>query len=425
MKLIDVALKDLSRSFRSAMFLVFGFALPVLTSALFYFAFSGLATGGGFDLPVTQVQVANLDKGQAGFSGGELLTSILKNAMPDLVQVTQATDPATARSAVDRQNAAVVVIIPSGFTAAIMNPGGRAAVELYQDPTLTIGPAIVKGLVSQIVDGMAGSKIAAVAAHDQMAAQGMVVDAVTLQTIATQYANWAAGLSRDQSSAPHPLFDLQPPAGSQTNKLSETAITLGLITAGMMVFYVFFTAAASAQSILLEEEAGTLPRLFTTPTPVSSILGGKFVATFLLLIVQVVVLVVATALIFGIDWGEPLAVALAVVGMVVLAAGFGIFITSLLRNTRQGGIIYGGVMTVLGMIGVFSAFAGHVPGVSNAISRAALVSPHGWAVRGWQLLLQGAGVGELWPTVVVMVVAGAVFFAMGVLRFRKRYAKGG
>jgi ABC-2 type transport system permease protein len=154
-------------------------------------------------------------------------------------------------------------------------------------------------------------------------------------------------------------------------------------------------------------------------------LGGKFVATFLLLVVEVVVLVAATALIFGIHWGEPFAVALAILGMVVLAAGFGIFITSLLRNTRQGGIIYGGVMTVLGMIGVFSAFAGHVPGASGARSKAALVTPHGWAVRGWLLLLQGGGVGALWPAVVVMLAAGAVFFAVGVLRFRKRYAQGG
>jgi len=426
MKLIDVALKDLSGFFRSAMFLVFGFVLPILTSTLFYFAFAGLVTGdGGFNLPATQVQVVNLDEGQAGFSGGELLTSILRSAVPDVVQVTEASDPAAARTAVDQQRIALAVIIPNGFTAAIMKPEGSATVELYQDPTLTIGPAIVKGIVSQIVDAMAGSRIAAVTAHDQLAAQGIVVDALTLQTIVTQYANWAAGLDQSHDTASNSLFDIQVPSGGESDKLSETSFMLAMITAGMMVFFVFFTGAASAQSILLEEEAGTLPRLFTTPTPVSSILGGKFVATFLLLIVQVVVLVVATALIFGIDWGAPLAVALVVVGMVVLAASFGIFITSLLRNTRQGGIVYGGVMTVLGMVGIFSVLAANLPGTSNALTKAALVTPHGWAVRGWQLLLQGEGVGDLWTIVGVMLAAGAVFFAVGVLRFRKRYAHGG
>ena len=426
MKLIDIALKDLSGSLRNAMFLVFGFVLPLLTSALFYFAFAGLAGGdGGIELPATQVQVVNLDEGQAGFSGGELVAGVLQNAMPDVVQVSEASDPAAARNAVDQQRAAVAVIIPSGFSAAIMDPKGQASVELYQDPTLTIGPAIVKGIVSQIVDGLAGSRIAATAAHDQLAAQGLDADAATLQTVATQYATWAAALGQSQGAASNPLIDIQVPEGGERETASGTGLILGLITAAMMVFYVFFTGAASAQSILLEEEAGTLPRLFTTPTPVSSILGGKYVATFLLLIVQVLVLLVASALIFGIDWGEPLEVALVAVGLVALAASFGIFVTSLLRNTRQGGIVYGGVMTVLGMVGMITIFTGNVPGGSSAMSKVALMTPHGWGVRGLQLLLQGSSFGDLWPTVAVMLAAAGLFFIAGVLRFRKRYAQGG
>ena len=34
----------------------------------------------------------------------------------------------------------------------------------------------------------------------------------------------------------------------------------------------------------------------------------------------------------------------------MVAAGFGIFVTSWLQNSRQAGIVYGGLMTVLGMI---------------------------------------------------------------------------
>ena len=41
MKLIDIALKDMRQSFRNAMFLVFGLVLPLLTGALFFFAFGG------------------------------------------------------------------------------------------------------------------------------------------------------------------------------------------------------------------------------------------------------------------------------------------------------------------------------------------------------------------------------------------------
>ena len=171
-----------------------------------------------------------------------------------------------------------------------------------------------------------------------------------------------------------------------------------------------------------EEEEGTLPRLFTTPTPHTTILGGKFAATFLLLTVQVVVLVVISTLVFGIDWGPPAGVVLVIAGLVVVAASFGIFITSWLKDTRQSGIVYGGVMTVMGMIGMIGVFTLSVPGTSNTIGKASLVVPQGWAVRGWQVLLEGGGVADVLPLVALMLAAGIAFFAVGAYRFGKRYA---
>jgi ABC-2 type transport system permease protein len=415
MKLIDIALKDLYRSFRNAMFLVFGLALPLLTAALFYFAFGSMASDdSGFELPATRVQVVNLDKAQMGFSAGGVVVKVLQEAIPGIIEATEASDVSAARSAVDRQQAAVAVIIPDGFTAAVFDPEGRAAVELYQDPTLTLGPSIVRSIVSQLVDGFAGSKIAIAAAQDELSAQGLAVDEATLERIGQQYAEWSMGAN--------PLFDLEAPAGDQKQGNEELTSILGLIMAGMMIFYVFFTGAATAQSILQEEEAGTLPRIFTTPTPQSTILGGKFVATFALLTVQVVVLIVISNLLFGIQWGEPQAVALVIIGLVVLASSFGIFITSLLKNTRQAGIVYGGVMTVMGMIGMLTVFSAANPAGSTAFETASLVVPQGWGVRGWRLLLEGGSVGDVLLTVAVMLAAGLVFFAIGVLRFRKRYA---
>lgn len=422
MKLFDITLKDLRRSFLSGSFLVFGFVMPLLTASLFYFAFGGLASGdGGFELPVTQVQVVDLDGAQAGFSAGELLADTLRNAMPGVVQVTKASDAASARAAVDHQEAAVAVIIPAGFTAAVLDPGAHAAVELYQDPTLMLGPSIVIGIVSQVVDGFAGAKIATDIASGQLSKRGMAVDATLHGSIARQYGDWLAKLGEGYQGEANPLVDVLS-AGAEEESTDGMAMIIGLIVAGMMVFFVFFTGAASAESILQEEEAGTLPRLFTTPTPLSTILGGKFVATFVMLAVQVVVLVVVTALIFGIDWGEPLPVAMVTLGLVVLASSFGIFVTSLLKGTRQTGIVSGGVMTVMGMVGMLSVFTATTPNGSSAMSTASLFVPQGWGVRGWRLLLEGGGVEDIWLTVAVMLVLGLVFFVVGVLKFRKRYA---
>src|SRR5512146_567232 len=100
--------------------------------------------------------------------------------------------------------------------------------------------------------------------------------------------------------------------------------------AGMMIFFVFFTGANTAQSILKEQEEGTLARMFTTPTPIPMILGGKFAAVFLTLVVQATVLTTASALAFQINWGNLLALGLVLFGLVVSATGFGILLISFL-----------------------------------------------------------------------------------------------
>jgi ABC-2 type transport system permease protein len=131
---------------------------------------------------------------------------------------------------------------------------------------------------------------------------------------------------------------------------------LGPIMGGMAIFYAFYTGTATAESILREEEERTLPRLFTTPTPQATILSGKFLAVFLTVFVQIIVMLIAGRLIFQIQWGSLTALVFLVVGVVVVASSFGIFINSFLKDTKQGGIVFGGVLTLTGMIGMMRIF---------------------------------------------------------------------
>ena len=62
---------------------------------------------------------------------------------------------------------------------------------------------------------------------------------------------------------------------------------------GMLIFFAFFTGGSTAQTIITEDEEGTLSRLFTTPSPPATILGGKLAAVFATLMVQIVVTLVA------------------------------------------------------------------------------------------------------------------------------------
>jgi ABC-2 type transport system permease protein len=423
MKVLDIALKDLLRSFRSAFALVFMFVMPLLTAGVIYFAFGGLSGGeGGFDVPVTSVRVVNLDQPppQFAFSAGEMLADFLESEeLSNLLAVTTAPDEIGARAAVDRQEADVAVIIPVDFTAAAFDQEGQTAVTLYHDPTLTLGPAIVKGIVGQFVDSFGGASIATAVAAAQGSEHGIAYDRVALEEVATRYSTWAQNLGEALSGGESPLVELrQPPGGGQQG--NEMAAMMARIVIAMAIFYAFFTGASAAQSILTEDEEGTLPRLFTTPTPRSMILGGKFLAIFLMVMVQVIVTLMAGAIIFDIRWGNWLPVAGAVVALVVSAAGFGLFLISFLKNSRQAGIVMGGVLTVTGMAG--GLMTSGFPNPPGFIKTLSLVVPQGWSLRGWIQVLEHSAHSDLLLSLLVTTAIGVILFAVGALVFRRRYA---
>jgi ABC-2 type transport system permease protein len=422
MRILDIAFKDLVRSLRNYFFLGFGLGVPVLMGVIFYFAFGGLAGEGGFDIPQVSVVVVNLDDPVAeygGFSVGQTIVEILQEN-ESLFEVTNAEDAASGRDAVDNQEADVAVIIPAGFTAAAFEPEAQAEIEVYQDPTLTLGPSIVRSIISQIVDGFAGASIAVKVVNDQLDGQGIELDESGRWKAYADYGDWARALG--ESGGLDALFTVQSPSGGEEEEGNRALAMVGGVMTGMMVFYAFYTGAASAMTILQEEEDGTLPRLFTTPTPMSAILGGKLVAVFALVIVQVVVLMAFSSLIFKTSWGAPVPLLLAVIGLVVLAASFGIFIMSWLKDTKQAGIVIGGVMTVLGMVGISSVFTANVPGAAGGFTEILpLFVPQGWAMRAWRLVMDGGTVGDMLLSLVVMAILTVIFFSIGVFRFRKRF----
>jgi ABC-2 type transport system permease protein len=352
---------------------------------------------------------------------GDLIVSILQSdEMADLIEVSFATDPQTARASVDRQQAEVAIIIPPDFSEQFADVReGKAVIEFYQDPTLTIGPAIMRSILNRFLDSMAGIKIAVNLFMDEAdpseyALTGQVVQA---------YLDTSLALREDLEAE---LLDVQEPSRAQQSKSEESQNTvlniIGPIMGGMMIFYAFYTGTSTAQSILKEEEERTLPRLFTTPTRQATILTGKLLSVFLTVCAQVVVLLIAARLIFGIHWGAFLSVALVAVGTIFSASSFGIFVNSFLKDTKQAGVLFGGVLTVTGMVGMMEIFAAGSPAAAHLGATVSLLVPQGWAIRGLLQSMNGEPVSAVLLTALAMLVWSAAFFVVGVLRFNRRYA---
>lgn len=413
MEILDVALKDLKRVFRSPFALIMMFGAPLLLAGLLYFAFGGLTRGGSaFNLARTRVVIANLDgvsSATGPFNAGEMLINFLKDdSIAQMLEITTAQDEANARFAVDQQKADVALIIPANFTRAALMPGQDAAVLLYQDPTLTIGPGIVKDLVNHFMDGFSGAKIAGKVTQIDDAQP----DASLTEWAAQQYAAYLE--SSDHAEAIHIIA----PSG-QAAQAKSLPTMMGPIMAGMLIFFVFFMGANGAESIIDEHEEGTLARLFVTPVSALQILSGKFVSVFATLVIQMVVLLAVSALLFKISWGKPASLALAALSLLVAATGFGVMLMSFIKSTRQTGPVLGGVMTITGMLG--GVFTISIPNVPEVMEKVSLIVPQGWAIQIWKLSLAGSSAGAIVLPAFVLMALGVIFFAVGLTMFRRRF----
>ena len=423
MKVWDIALKDLLRSFRSAMLLVMMFVVPLLITSLIYFAF-GRAGGDSFELPPTRVQVANLDQGDphSGLLAGDMLAEHLQSEdLAGLLAVTMAVDEASARAAVEGQEADVAILIPAGFSQAVVEPGASAIVTLVHDPTLTVQPAVVSLVVGEYLDAFSGLKIALQVTTRGLQDRGLALDGPSVEEVRAAYVAWVQDAPRasDGSQSASTILETRTPAG---NSPADDAVSrmLGPVLGGMTIFFAFFTGASGASTLLHEDEEGTLARLFTTPTARAVVLGGKFLAIMLTLAVQVAVLLLAGRFMFDIQWGRPVTTALLTLGLIVAATGFGLCVISFVKTSRQTGPVIGLVMTLSGLLGGLIPTGD--PSQPGVFEKVGLILPQGWAMHGWRLALNGAGPAEVLPSLAVLLVSGLALFVLGLMVFRRRFA---
>lgn len=426
MKILDIALNDLTRSVRSAFAIGMMVIAPLLLTGLIYFAFGGMS-GGDVSLTAIQVGVVNADSLPADALldtpiGANIRSMFFDESVQSWIHARDFPNEAAARLALDNQEIGVAVIIPADFSTRYLSGAQDRSVLVISDPTLAVGPAVVEDMVNMLVDGVAGGGIAIQVLQERYSPAGEQVDPTQIPVWIERYTSWYQQFQRDLFHNPQQAaLILEAPSASETQTADPIQQMMGLVMTGQMIFFAFFTAAYSMMSILRESEEGTLARLFTTPTDRTNILLGKFVAVVITVSLQGIVLLTAGRLAFGINWGAPFSVALALIGQVVAATGLGVLLISFVKTTKQGGPVLGGGLTALGMLGgLFTAnLPGGMPGAFNLLAN---FTPQGWVLKAWRIVLAGQPVGDVLMPFAVMLAIGLVMFAAGALMFRRRYA---
>jgi ABC-2 type transport system permease protein len=414
---IAIAWKDVRHVYRSFAGLAMMLLAPLILAGAI-----GAAFGSGNNFSISAVKTVVVDQDSAagdgaaggGTAGAAITSALTSPQLAKLLTVSLVTTPEAAKSAVDGGTAQVAVIIPAGLTQALSaaTPSPQL-VQIYKDPTVSVGSAIVASVVQDVVQSLNGARAAASATAQLAASRG--VDAASLSALAAKAAQ--AYSSQAQTSNNISVQPRSPvtPGGSGSSQPN----TAGQVLIGMMLFFMLFGAATPARSIIEEQRLGTLPRLFTTPTPRSLILAGKYLAVFGAVLLQSVILLAVGRLLFGAHWGEIGPVIALVVTGALVASSLGLLTVSFAKTPAQAGAGGAGIFVFLGLIsGNFTGTAS-VGGAYNVVRH---ISPLGWLLEGWNHVMFGGSWGSIALPVLAALGFALVFFAVATFFFRRRYA---
>lgn len=404
-----------------------GFAFLIITPLLITLI-SGLAFGGGDDSVNFRIPLAvvNLDTSlteqdmqssipgngapSGGLALGQLVTDILTSAdLSDLLDTTVLTDPVAAKAAVDAgKSYAAVVILPENLSRAAIS-GEQTSIELYSDPARETSAQIVEGILTQISRQMAS---------------GNVLFNVTLQTLLASGRITPNGISgiTDVLSA-----DMQNGSAPVPETISLTTVDatgeavkfdpLAFFAPSMAIIFLAFGASRAARSILAEEQNGTFARLNATPTAGRTILFGKLLGILFSSTLQFGFLLIVSALLFGLRWGNPLGVAVLAVGVIFAFTALGLLLAVIAKDEGQANTISTTTILMLMVLGGNLTSAQNFPAWLQTIAK---ITPNYWSMEGFIKLGLGQSTASILPEMTALGIFSVVLFGAGVFLYRQR-----
>lgn len=184
-----------------------------------------------------------------------------------------------------------------------------------------------------------------------------------------------------------------------------------------LVLFVFISAAASSAAIVRMRRGGLLRRSLASPVSAAMLTLGVAGGWFAIALLQSLLIIVVGALVFGVDWGDPLGGIVLVAVYALVGTGVGLLTGALARDADRVGAIAPVVGIVLGALGGCMIPLEFFPPTMRALAH---VVPQYWAVSAWQrLIFNGSGLGGIAAPVAVLAVFAAAFLTLAAVALRR------
>ncbi|SFR02439.1 ABC-2 type transport system permease protein [Lentzea waywayandensis] len=187
--------------------------------------------------------------------------------------------------------------------------------------------------------------------------------------------------------------------------------------ASQLIVFTFLNSLTAAAALVETRSFGVTRRMLATPTPARVIIAGEALGRVAIALLQGLIVVVGSALLFGVRWGDPLGAAALLCAFALVSGGAGLLLGAVCRTQQQ--TAGAGILLGLGL----AAFGGCMVPIeffSPALRTVAFATPHGWANDGFAALTRrGGDILTVAPHLSVLLGFAAALFALGAWRLQR------
>ena len=195
---------------------------------------------------------------------------------------------------------------------------------------------------------------------------------------------------------------------------------LGLIqaVAGTAIMMLLFSISDVGGGLLEEKESGTLFRLMFAPIKPTDILIGKMGATFIISLLQLVIMFVFSWLVFDLPiFTDVPSLIVLTICISFAVASFGIFLVAIAKTRQQ----LQNLSTII--ILVMSAIGGSMVPIfimPSIMQKMAVVSLNYWGIQGYyDIFWRGLSFSEIIPKMLIICAIGLVMISISIPLFKK------
>jgi ABC-2 type transport system permease protein len=361
-----VAAADLRRRVRNRSFVIQALVGPIVLAGIISVAFGG----GGVDATIGVVDA------DGSTLAGEFVTGVVEADTGDL-RFERVDSAETARVRIEDGDLGAAVVVPEGF-AASLRTDAPGELEVITSSDGVISAEVARAVATGFTDRANAARLGAATAT-------------------------ATGGAVPSDEA---LAGIELPVQIDTTGTGGEASPAAYFGPAMGLLFLFLSVGAVARDLLTEKRIGLLDRLRAGPVSDTAILAGKGASVLAIGTTSLLVIWAVTSLALGADWGDPVGVVVLVVAAALAVAGIAGLIAGVARTERAADTLASVVAFVFAIIGGAFIPLGELP---TALQRLALLTPTGWALRGFAELSAGrGGVADIVPHALVLLAWGLI-----------------